>query len=164
MPRKIIGFCGYASAGKDEAAKALVERGFTRRAFADRLKEKVSDMLLTDLESINGNKELFRPLLVEIGKVGRAINPNYWVDYVQTELVAFNGGNYVITDVRYPNEVQMILDHGGVVYFIDRPGVGPANSEEAASINDIMHKYQLPVIYNDGNIDKLHNEVRKRSM
>jgi dephospho-CoA kinase len=35
----IVGISGYARSGKDEAAKALVEMGFERRAFADKLRE-----------------------------------------------------------------------------------------------------------------------------
>lgn len=37
--RKIIGLCGHYGSGKDEAAKALVERGWVRVAFADPLRE-----------------------------------------------------------------------------------------------------------------------------
>ena len=40
----------------------------------------------------------------------------------------------VITDVRYPNECRWIRGLGGKVVFLNRPGVVPANEEEAGSI------------------------------
>jgi hypothetical protein len=41
----IIGLCGYAKSGKDTAGKRLIEVGWTRRAFADALKQDVYDFL-----------------------------------------------------------------------------------------------------------------------
>lgn len=35
---KIVAFAGYATSGKDTAARCLIERGYTRLAFADALK------------------------------------------------------------------------------------------------------------------------------
>lgn len=36
--------------------------------------------------------------------------------------------NWIITDVRFPNEAQAIKDKGGVIIRVDRPGVSPINA------------------------------------
>lgn len=35
--------------------------------------------------------------------------------------------NWIITDVRFPNEAQAIKDKGGIIIRVDRPGVKPIN-------------------------------------
>jgi len=35
--------------------------------------------------------------------------------------------NWIITDVRFPNEAQAIKDKGGIIIRVDRPGVSPIN-------------------------------------
>lgn len=36
--------------------------------------------------------------------------------------------NWIITDVRFPNEAQAIKDKGGIIIRVDRPGVKPINN------------------------------------
>lgn len=36
--------------------------------------------------------------------------------------------NWIITDVRFPNEAQAIKDKGGIIIRVDRPGVSPINA------------------------------------
>jgi hypothetical protein len=40
-------------------------------------------------------------------------------------------GSFVfVTDVRFLNEAQWIIDSGGFLVHVSRPGIGPANSDE----------------------------------
>ena len=39
--------------------------------------------------------------------------------------------NWIITDVRFPNEAQAIKDKGGIVVRINRPGVEPINNHSS---------------------------------
>lgn len=41
---QVVGFCGFAQSGKDTAAGFLVERGWTRLAFADILRESLYNL------------------------------------------------------------------------------------------------------------------------
>jgi len=161
----LIGLCGYALAGKDTAARNM--EGWTRFAFADRLKAD----LLPMLEDIGctlenpSHKAMVRDLLVAWGKTARKFKPGYWIGRLFDGSLgvadAINSGqSIVITDVRYPNEVARILAEGGIVVFIDRPNVRPANSEEATSIDEILCRWQtIPVVHNNGTKEDLGRKV-----
>lgn len=69
------------------------------------------------------------------------LHPNVWVnalmaDYKGTDLGEWksekvyseNLPNWIITDVRFPNEAQAIKDKGGIIIRVDRPGVKPINN------------------------------------
>lgn len=152
---RIVGLCGYARSGKDTAALGLVSRGWKRAAFADALKKDVftalaksyseehpwavapelpSERWLKDPE----RKEGLRPLLVEYGRAMRKISSGHWIARLDKALNP--RGDYVITDVRYFNEVKWVRDNGGVVVLVDRPGVGPANDEEERSFVEIWDR------------------------
>ena len=68
------------------------------------------------------------------------LHDNVWVnalmaDYKGTDLGDWKGEkvysenlpNWIITDVRFPNEAQAIKDKGGIIIRVDRPGVSPIN-------------------------------------
>lgn len=44
--------------------------------------------------------------------------------------------NWIITDVRFPNEAEAIKDRGGVIIRIDRPGVEPVNAHPSETALD----------------------------
>jgi len=69
------------------------------------------------------------------------LHDNVWVnalmaDYKGTDLGEWKGEkvysenlpNWIITDVRFPNEAQAIKDKGGIIIRVDRPGVKPINN------------------------------------
>lgn len=175
----IVGLSGYAQSGKDTAAEVLTKRGFTRIAFADILRDMAfaidpyvrtntkadKDIVIFErLSSAIKNygwdfaKEEFpdvRRLLQRLGtEAGREIlGENIWVD------TALNNApeNTVVTDVRFPNEVEGIEKRGGVVIRITRPGVGPKN--EHASENSLEGWEWEYEIENDGSIQDLHDAV-----
>ena len=53
------------------------------------------------------------------------IGEDVWVDALASQWQP--GGRYVVKNVRFPNEARRILDAGGHVYRVDRPGYGPVN-------------------------------------
>jgi hypothetical protein len=68
------------------------------------------------------------------------LHDNVWVnalmaDYKREKLCdcekecrcTFRLPNWIITDVRFPNEAQAIKDKGGIIIRVDRPGVSPIN-------------------------------------
>lgn len=145
----IIGLLGFAGAGKDTVAKHL---GFPTTAFAKSLKEATTPLATAAGLDLNKreDKEKFRDVLVAVGAGMRKIDPFFWVKKLDlsTDFPAIT-----VTDVRYLNEVQHILFNGGMVVELIRPGLNPANDEEARSfgaIRDFLKErgLVLPVVYN----------------
>ena len=123
-----------------------------------------------------------RKLLQLLGtEVGREIHPNFWVnalfaDYKSNGNLAFerldsserlpltNDPNdfmfpkWIITDVRFPNELQAIKDKGGIVIRVDRPNLIENNHLSETSLDSAIFDF---VINNDKDIEHLINEVRK---
>lgn len=173
---------GYAKTSKDTAIKHAP--GWHRAAFADPLKRMASKMLeyasghevtASDWE-IPEFKEQWRPMLVALGSGMRRTCPDFWIrqlhmDLVKRELSALD--DIAITDCRYPNEVAWVLRQKGLVIRLYRPGFGPANDEEARSIEEIDRLYpNLPAIANEGltpielglRVIELANEFRLKQM
>lgn len=151
----IIGLSGYAQSGKDTAAEVLVEHfGFERRAFADPLKQSVVDLnplvcgdgevraadVLYAYKTFDAVKQSmygdeFRGLWQRQGtEVGRKLRPSLWVEAIFDSME--DGGKYVITDARFPNEADTIKAWGGALWRITREGVGPINDHASETSLD----------------------------
>jgi hypothetical protein len=179
--RKVVGLVGYAGSGKDAAAKALVEDGWVRVAFADAVREAalainpsissvgpvVPRMPLRDLveiagwESAKSNPEV-RQLLQRLGtEAGRNIHgPDCWVNIARRKIEATDA-NVVITDVRFPNEVEMVRQMGGKLIAIARPGVGPVNDHVSDSGLAMLRSQCDQHIDNGGALEFLHASIRE---
>jgi len=159
----IIGIAGYAQTGKDTAATALIDLGFKRHAFADRLKDEVNWMLEAVGHVIDTHKEdekkSWRDFLVFWGAKMRKIRPDYWVEHLHKSI---STKDVVITDVRYLNEVNWILNQGGTIIRLHRPGVTAANEEERMSfmIIDQAILHSVINIDNEGTIEDLHSKIK----
>lgn len=161
----IIGFCGYAKAGKDTACTML---GLKRMAFADQLKKDlrmfcIQHYNIDPLEATPEEKEIIRPLLVAHGAAMRKVSPNYWVDLLLPE--NFEPKEDVgITDVRYFNEAKRICDLGGIVFHILNNRVMACNDEEQNSILEIMarrNSLRHIYVYNDMSLEKFRRNLQE---
>lgn len=144
----IVGLGHKAQSGKDTVADWLVRwRGFERVAFADRLKEVAAAVFGFNREQLYGNlKEVpdeewndalvfleqgeegsywHQPLTPRIAmqKIGtesfrRVFHEDIWVAALFRGLKP--GGRYVITDVRFSNEANAVLDAGGYLWKVSR--------------------------------------------
>ena len=152
--KKLIGISGYARSGKDTFYQRSAEilskndKRSVRLAFADALKHELDDLLVTHLgisafTEDDKEKELIRPLLVTYGtELRRKLNPNCWIETIQSDVTDYlDDGSYVfITDVRFENEAQWIKSQGGLMVYVEREGIKPANHEEHRQ-NVRMKKY-----------------------
>lgn len=164
----IIGLLGYAGSGKDAVAEILVkEHGFKRRAFADKIRDFVyesGDYSLKTRVDHQGWDHVKKDLLVrrtlqETGMAARKVfGEDFWVEQALKDLHSYE--HYVITDVRFQNEVDKLRFIGGRLWRVKRPGVGP--------VNDHISEHELDdckvdqIINNQGTLDDLRELVNKR--
>ena len=166
MSRKLVGFIGYARSGKDTAAQALTSRGWTRVAFADQLKADCGKIIGMPVAAMTPEqKEFWRPLLVEYGRLRRAHHPDYWIWQVESQLKSQVSPTepVCVTDVRYANECRWVLERNGILIMVTRPGYAAANSEEFNSIMEIVEDDELVnrirVVPNTGDVQLLSRRV-----
>ena len=63
--------------------------------------------------------------------------PTCWIDSLFGRLKYGEPGKYVVTDVRFPNEAQAILDHGGTILKVTRPGYDTGAFNDHASETEV---------------------------
>lgn len=134
----IIGLTGLPRSGKDTVAAYLVcEHGYTRLAFADPLKEAAAILLDRPVWQMRGDDNFDREaILPEWGfstrdflqRFGTEVmrknfGADFWLRHMRNKLgPQAQDENVVITDCRFPNEVDLIHELGGVVVTVFRPG------------------------------------------
>lgn len=183
----IFGLTGYAGSGKDTAANYLVEKhGFTRVAFADKLREfcleidpRVSSR---DRSNYPGERFLLSTLVDEFGwdtakreyievreflqGVGHGARVSFgdlfWIERALTPEVLSND-RIVVTDVRYKNEVDHIAGLGGFIVRINRADVGPVNNHITERPLPFDYKIDNPPGYLPGFHSNLNELVRNIS-
>jgi len=166
-----IGLRVYACSGKDTVAELLVlNYGFKRMAFADGIRDALIALnpILHDGHRLNEVVQMYgwdvakakdevRRLLQVMGtEVGRKlIHEDVWVWRLFNQIDTDE--RIVIPDVRFPNEARMIKDKGGEVWRINRHNHSAVNDHvsERAMDNYMFDR----VVYNDGTLDDLSDEV-----
>jgi rhodanese-related sulfurtransferase len=141
----LVGLIARKEAGKDTAAEVLLEQGYQNVKFAGALKDMIRCVLAyqgaddTTIERmIEGDlKEVPTDYLA--GKTPRfamqtlgtewgrnLIGENFWVGAAIARAV---GQPTVITDVRFPNEVDAVHEAGGVAIGIEADWIVPTEGE-----------------------------------
>lgn len=137
-----IGLIGKARSGKDTAANHLVRtRAYTRLAFADPLKEMALSIdpyiptgvgvtvrlsaLIADVgwEYAKDHYPEVRRILQHTGQTVREYDDEFWVATMRRKIDSALAWNIpvVVTDVRYPNEADMLRARGFKLVRIVRP-------------------------------------------
>lgn len=131
---EIIGFCGVIGSGKDYRCKEYVEKGYTRIAFADPLRElcyatvgwKTTDSSHYELFKSNYWNPIYkkidafngRDLLERLGKhIMFMFGEDIWVKLLEKKIENENIQKVVIPDVRYKEEIKSILNKNGKIFF-----------------------------------------------
>tara|TARA_B100000941_G_scaffold113615_1_gene79837 strand:- start:188 stop:778 length:591 start_codon:yes stop_codon:yes gene_type:complete len=140
----IIGICGLIGSGKGTVADILVENhNFEKLSFADKLKDGVSAVFGWDRQMLEGDNDESRQWREEKDRfwskeTGKTITPRLilqlfgtdcmrngyfdgiWVSLVKQKIIDNPDTNWVIPDVRFPNEVKMIQNAQGEVWQVRR--------------------------------------------
>ena len=154
----IIGITGLKSSGKDTTGDLIcsIDPLFKKESFANILKDMVAILFGWDRGALQGSTEKSRawreqPDEFWSKKLGREYTPrkalqelgtdvfrnhffqDIWVAALEKKLGS-SKGNYVITDVRFPNEIDMIKQLGGKIIRVER-GTLPSWFNEASNYN-----------------------------
>lgn len=140
----IVGVCGRIGSGKGTFADILVETyNFQKLSFADPLKDCVASMFSWPRDLLEGDTEESREWREQQSQfwtreLGYTVTPRLVLQQVGTECMRqgfFDGvwvslakqalennphTDWVIPDVRFPNEIDMIRNQGGVVIEVQR--------------------------------------------
>lgn len=163
-----VGLIGRKRTGKDTAAARLIAAfGYTRHAFADPLRESIARMdpvvfpTPQDFDQFDAKTFVplrysealrlygyerakdffpeFRRVLQEYGQGVRDMVEDFWVD-AAVRRIAQESGPVVVTDVRYPNEVDRLRSLGFVLVKVVRPShVDPADTHSSEVMSDALH-------------------------
>lgn len=180
----LIGLSGYAQSGKDSVAQVVhTLYGHAQRSFAAPLKEAL--YRLNPLVSVDGvqhgwstvqtlvnahgwdiAKQIspgaddgLRGLLQRFGtEVGREMfGEDFWVERAFATVAASDP--IVFSDVRFPNEARAVVERGGVLLRVHRPGVHAINGHPSDSALD--HWDFSGHLVNDGSLVDLEGEVQR---
>lgn len=80
--------------------------------------------------------------------------------YPQAEREGYKYPNWIITDVRFPNEIESIVEKGGIVIRVVNPRKTSTDTHYSETALDNYHDFQK-VIINDGTIEDLVVKVRE---
>jgi len=195
----IIGICGLIGSGKGTVADVLVDQGFTKVSFADKLKDGVSTIFGWNRAMLEGDTDESRqwreqrddfwsaetemevtPRLVlqlfGTDCLRNGFHDGVWVSLLKKHMLD-NPGNYVIPDVRFRNEQNMIRELGGQVWRVQRGDIpewyGCAILDNTTG-SDLMEEYDVHpseykwidmnnkfdvTLYNEGTIEDLRQLV-----
>ena len=195
----IIGICGLIGSGKGSVGDILVEQGFTKVSFADKLKDGVATIFGWNRAMLEGDTDESRnwreqPDDFWTQETGRNITPrivlqefgtecmrdgfddSIWVSLLKKQMLD-NPGDYVVPDVRFRNEQDMIRELGGEIWRVQRGDVpewyGCAMLDNTTGGN-LMESYDVHVseykwidmnnkfnttIYNNSTLEQLKQSV-----
>jgi len=195
----IIGICGLIGSGKGTVADVLVDQGFTKVSFADKLKDGVSTIFGWNRAMLEGDTDESRqwreqrddfwsaetemevtPRLVlqlfGTDCLRNGFHDGVWVSLLKKHMLD-NPGNYVIPDVRFRNEQNMIRELGGEIWRVQRGDIpewyGCAMLDNTTG-SDLMEEYDVHpseykwidmnnkfdvTLYNEGTIEDLRQLV-----
>jgi len=189
----IIGICGLIGSGKGTVADYLIKsHQFQKISFADKLKDAVSTLFDWDRNLLEGKTTESRQWREKTdeywtNEINREITPRYvlqvfgtecmregffdgiWVSLVKKKILDNPDTNWVIPDVRFPNEVDMIKSIGGKVIKIKRGedpswfkdfeefGIQPKNVH-ASEWAWALEKFDS-IIENKTNLEDLHKTI-----
>lgn len=162
-----IGLTGKAMVGKTTAAKYLAARfSYNHTSFATPLKQIARQ--LWDLNPDNKTDivptdppRTVREILQLLGtEVTRQIDRNAWVNFLDRGISRVSpGAHWVVDDVRFQEEAEMLVKRGFVIVRIERPDAPKLLTSEAAHASENQMVTADVKIINDGTEDDLFKQI-----
>lgn len=92
----------------------------------------------------------------------RSTDSNYWIDQALQRIARLRASGWhrvCITDVRFPNEADVIVSLGGEVVQVARPDLPQLEQSAAGHASEAGALLTSGVVHNDGTMDHLHAEL-----
>lgn len=167
-----IALSGLKRAGKDTVGSYLIQNYSCKRfAFADEVKRLARELFPE--EFVQNDKPV--DLLQWLGNTMRQRNPDVWINKLSAviQLTKDPVPNLVVTDVRYPNEVQALKKLGFTIVKVQVPVEVSVERCKATEVNFteelLLHEseqlaqsneqYYDYVIENTGTLEELYRKV-----
>lgn len=168
----LIGLVGFIGSGKGTIADTLVERhGFIKESFAKSVKDAVSvvfgwDRSLLEGDTLQSREFREQPDAFWSKKLGKEFSPRLamqlmgteagrdvfhdevWIHSLEKRVLQNDTANYVIADVRFPNEINAIHEMGGKIVRVKR-GSNPEWYQTAYDVNTKKDLYGMATVYPD---------------
>ena len=149
---------------------------FEIKKFAGKLKEVAS--LLTGIVADQFEDQEFKKLYMGVDwdmtyreflqKLGteamrEGLHTNVWVnalfaDYKPPKMSQYNPSNWIITDMRFPNELEAVEERKGITIRVVRSGTTVGTHASETALDDAYFDH---VISNNGTIEDLIEKVRQ---
>lgn len=199
----LVGVLGFIGSGKGTVGDILEKHGFQKVSFASKLKDIAATTFNWPRELLEGDTEasrLFREKEDSYWsqKLNRSFSPRIALQYLGTEVFRDNfhtdfwihclekqikselpEKKFVVTDVRFPNEIHWMNDNNGLLIEVHRgtkphwfdiaakANRGDANAEyfmrNVAKIHESEWRWigynNVETIQNDGTIEELEEKV-----
>ena len=180
----IIGLVGYIGSGKGTVGDILVrDHQYTKFAFADALKDAVSTIFMWPRGLLEGDSNASRTFREKVDpwwsmKLGYEVTPrlilqkmgteacrhgiadNIWIAALEKRIQGYD--DVVISDVRFPNEINFIRSAGGVIVRVKR-GDDPSPEElSKMHISETAWNSFTPdyTMVNDSTMENLKDNVK----
>lgn len=179
---RLIGITGVARSGKDTVGDYLNGiHDYKPYAFAEPIRRAAAAMFGLPLAHFQGDNDKReepdpfwgispREMLQKIGTEGGrdVFGQDLWIKRAWREWSKWKSAEgagishmsgLVITDVRFDNEAQWIIQEDGIIIRVVRPGVEAVNSHVSeAGVSD---EYITHDVVNDGTIEELYAKVQE---
>ncbi len=154
----LIAFAGYARAGKDVAASALVEIGYTRIAFGDVIKAQLDELIQTHLGFSAFTENDF-----EKGKIRQLLevwgDTNY--DAILAEVMSKLPRMAVNSRLVRIKEAEAWTGRGGMIVEIRRPGWGPASQWERDRLEELKERKLIVTSIEESDRNRLKDRAKE---
>lgn len=164
MADNIIIFSGKQYAGKDTAAKIMLDKmpNYRRCAMGDIIKLTYGAQKGLTYDEIEKNKAKYRSDLIVLGNWGREQDPDYWLKKIIKQK-----GNIIVTDVRVPHEYEVFKNAGAIAIRVEATRETRAKRGQLVGENDITEvgldneKNWDYIIDNNSTYEYLKSQVEK---
>ncbi len=168
----IIALSGKAQTGKTTAAKWISDLNpiYHVMSFADPIRQKLVEefpdlVTMDDLRNhkkkvldINGQRMTVRDLMIQFGRLYRAIDSDFWVKKLlaSAEIHFHAGHGIVIDDMRYPNEVRLLTKMGARLIRVERPDIELIDDPSETLLDN--HQFR-EYLHNNGSVDDYKRQI-----